>query len=158
MPSFADALIADLKLMPHPEGGHFRRVYTAMTTTAEGRPVLSAIHYLLRAGECSRWHRVDADELWAHHAGDAVELFDFDPVSEVVTRHVIGAPGSDPRATLVAAIPAHRWQAARPLGAFALMSCAVAPGFDYAGFVLLEAGTAVAARLASVRPDLTSLI
>ncbi len=158
MSSFADALIAELKLMPHPEGGHFRRVYTSMRATAEGRPVLSAIHYLLRAGECSRWHRVDADELWAHHAGDAVELFDFDPVSETVTRHVLGAPESDARATWVAAIPAHHWQAARPLGAFALMSCAVAPGFDYAGFVLLDADAAVASRLSRAHPDLASLI
>jgi predicted cupin superfamily sugar epimerase len=35
-----------------------------------------------------------------------------------------------------AVVPAGAWQAARPLGAFALAGCIVAPAFEFTGFEL----------------------
>ena len=34
----------------------------------------SAIYFLLRSGEISKWHRVDADEIWHWYAGAPLEL------------------------------------------------------------------------------------
>ena len=35
---------------------------------------------------------------------------------------------------------AHAWQSARSLGAFTLLGCTVAPGFDFSGFELAPEG------------------
>jgi predicted cupin superfamily sugar epimerase len=88
---------------------------------------------LLRAGECSHWHKVDASEMWFWHAGAPLKL----SVAEggVTRKIMLGADlvaGEDPQAV----VPAHAWQAAESMGAWTLVSCAVAPGFDFAGFTL----------------------
>ena len=64
----ADALIKQLNLTPHPEGGWYRQTWIA---DAEGgkRPAGTCIYFLLKAGESSRWHRVDAVEIWHYYAG-----------------------------------------------------------------------------------------
>ncbi|MDL2424830.1 cupin domain-containing protein, partial [Pseudomonas sp. BAgro211] len=67
-------LIDTLQLAPHPEGGFYRRVFESRLVGADGRPQSSAILFLLPAGTVSRWHRVDADELWHFHEGSALEL------------------------------------------------------------------------------------
>jgi predicted cupin superfamily sugar epimerase len=69
----ADALIATLGLLPHPEGGWYAETWRA-EAPAGTRPAGSAIYFLLRAGESSRWHRIDAAEAWHHYAGAALEL------------------------------------------------------------------------------------
>jgi hypothetical protein len=57
-----------LGLVPHPEGGHYRETFRD-ESAGGGRAVSTAIYFLLAAGEVSRWHRVDAAELWHWHAG-----------------------------------------------------------------------------------------
>ena len=61
MSAEADRLIRLLELAPHPEGGHFRETYRDAN---DGRAHSTAIYFLLKAGEVSRWHRVDAAEVW----------------------------------------------------------------------------------------------
>ena len=59
----------------HPEGGWYVETWRADPPPGgTARPVASAILFLLPAGEESRWHRVDADELWQYSAGDPLEL------------------------------------------------------------------------------------
>ena len=48
----AAALIAQLDLKPHPEGGHYRETYRDQAA-AGGRAKASLIYYLLQAGEVS---------------------------------------------------------------------------------------------------------
>ena len=67
--SRVDRLIAELALVPHPEGGHYREVFraTASVTPDDGRPAraaLTCIDFLLVRGQWSAWHRVDSDEAW----------------------------------------------------------------------------------------------
>ena len=64
----ADEIIAHLKLGPHPEGGYFRETFRD-EPGHKGRSHSTAILYLLRAGEVSRWHRVDAAEMWHWYGG-----------------------------------------------------------------------------------------
>jgi len=69
----ADEIIARLGLQPHPEGGHYRETWRAAAAPG-ARPAGTAIHFLLKAGERSHWHRVDADEIWHHYDGAPLEL------------------------------------------------------------------------------------
>jgi uncharacterized protein len=61
----ATALIDALGLQPHPEGGWFAETWGA-PAEADDRPAGTAIYFLLREGEASHWHRVDAVEIWHH--------------------------------------------------------------------------------------------
>ena len=69
----ADRIIALLNLKPHPEGGYFRETFRD-GAAADGRAHSTAIYFLLKAGEVSRWHRVDAAEVWHFYSGAPLEL------------------------------------------------------------------------------------
>ena len=155
----ARELIDLLDLAPHPEGGHFRRMHVSAREVLDRtrpRAALSAIHYLLAAGEHSRWHRVDADECWHHAEGDALELLMFDPAHMRLTRHRLGAVDAT-GTTPLHVVPAGHWQAARPLGAYSLVGCSVGPAFEFAGFALLDSAPEIAAALAHIDPALLTL-
>src|SRR5690606_41598553 len=71
----AAEIIAALNLAPHPEGGYFAETFRdEVTLPGQERSVSTAIYYLLRAGERSHWHRVDAVEIWHHYAGSPLLL------------------------------------------------------------------------------------
>lgn len=154
----AAELIQALHLAPHPEGGRYRRVYTSTSQLLHNgttRPAVTAIHYLLCAGEISRWHRIDADEIWQHHEGDALELMLFDATANKLERHLLGRSDSNSatNARPIVGVPAGVWQAARPLGDYTLVGCSVAPGFDFAGFALLDSAPDVAQCIAAADRD-----
>ena len=126
----ADEIIRALDLKPHPEGGYFRETFRD-DASPNGRAYSTAIYYLLRAGEVSRWHRVDAAEVWHWYAGEALAL---SILTQLGVQHVTLGPRLDRGERPQAVVPAHHWQSARPLGAFALVGCTVAPGFEFASF------------------------
>lgn len=133
----ADEIIRFLDLQPHPEGGHFRETFR---DAGSPRSASTAIYYLLKHGERSHWHRVDAAETWHFYAGDALELA-MSADGRATTTHVLGADlarGARPQIV----VPKGVWQSARPLGAFALVGCTVAPGFEFSGFEMAAPGWA----------------
>jgi uncharacterized protein len=115
-------------MRPHPEGGWYVETWRAPARDGE-RAAASAILFLLPAGERSHWHRVDAAEVWQWSAGEPIELR-IAGIDGFVTVHRLD--GEQPQAV----VPAGAWQAARPLGAWALVGCIVAPGFEFEGFEL----------------------
>jgi predicted cupin superfamily sugar epimerase len=119
----------------HPEGGWYVETWRAASADGE-RPVASAILFLLSEGQASHWHRVDADELWQYSAGDALELL-IAPgrAGAGIERHRLG-PDVIAGDEVQALVPAGAWQAARPLGAWTLVGCVVAPAFTFDGFEL----------------------
>jgi predicted cupin superfamily sugar epimerase len=130
--SSAADVIAGLDLRPHPEGGFYRETYR--DRPADGsRGALSVIYYLLRQGEQSTWHRIDATEVWHYYAGAPLELVVAGPVgwSSLVL-------GNDFPAGEVAhgVVSPGAWQTARSLGDWTLVGCTVAPAFEFAGFEL----------------------
>jgi len=130
----ADQVIAMLGMQPHPEGGWYAETWRSPAPEGE-RPSATAIYYLLRAGESSHWHRVDATETWHHYAGDPIELRLAATDGGPVERRSLGpdlAQGERPQVI----VPEGWWQAARPLGEWTLVGCTVAPGFDFSGFEL----------------------
>jgi uncharacterized protein len=129
----AEEIIGRLGLEPHPEGGWFRETWRHEPGDGS-RGAGTAIHFLLKAGERSHWHRVDADELWLFHLGDPLRLR-VHPDPDHVLGVDLGA-GQEPQVR----VPAGAWQAAEPLGAFTLVSCTVAPAFTFDGFELAPPG------------------
>lgn len=131
----ADQIIAHLGLQRHPEGGWYKETWAADNP---GRATGTCIYFLLKEGEASHWHKVDATEIWLYHAGAPLILSLSPDDTGPATDHLltpdltIGAP------QLI--VPVNHWQAARTTGDFTLVSCTVSPGFDFAGFTLAEPG------------------
>ncbi|GAY09781.1 cupin domain-containing protein [Pseudonocardia sp. N23] len=128
-------LAARLDLAPHPEGGWYRRTWTAPATigTPYGpRPTATAILYLL--DDVSAWHRVRSTELWCWHSGAPVGLaLGGDGAAPGAPVESVLGPGTLPQRE----VPPGVWQTARLLGAEpALITCVVSPGFDFADFSL----------------------
>lgn len=135
----ADDVIHLLGLAPHPEGGHFVETFRdAPTDVGTARGASTAIYFLLRAGEISRWHMVDAAEVWHHYAGGALELTIQAPgtARTVIRLGTDLAAGERPQAV----VPKGAWQMARPLASWVLVGCTVAPAFAFEGFVLAPPG------------------
>ena len=74
-------------MAPHPEGGHFVETWRG-PDRGDGRATATAIYFLLRAGERSHWHRVDADEIWLYHLGAPLRLST--SIHGHVTDHLLG--------------------------------------------------------------------
>ena len=130
----AEEIIRRLELVPHPEGGWFRQTWAG--PEIGGRASGTAILFLLRAGERSHWHRVDADEIWLWHAGAPLVL----STGLAAARDLVLGPevlgGQMPQLV----VPAGWWQAARSTGEWTLVSCTVSPGFRFEGFELAPPG------------------
>jgi predicted cupin superfamily sugar epimerase len=156
----ARTLIEQLQLEPHPEGGYFRELYRSelQVESGDGRPpraALTTIFYLLTQGDCSRWHRVRSDEVWHLCEGGPLELLLAPPDLQRVEHVRLGAVGVE--SGPVHTVPALWWQAARPLGAFALAGCTVGPGFEYEDFSLMEDDPMAMRRLTRLDPTLAAL-
>jgi predicted cupin superfamily sugar epimerase len=122
-----------LGLAPHPEGGHFRETFRDAAEPA-GRSASTAIYFLLARGERSRWHRIDAVEVWHWYAGSPLRLeiaADRDAARTIRLGQDLDA-GERPQAV----VPAGAWQAAETLGDWTLVGCTVAPGFLFDRFEL----------------------
>lgn len=133
-----------LDLAPHPEGGWYRETWRAGPESVPAgypgtRAAATVIYFLLRPGEESRWHRVRSDEVWLWHSGGPLTLLDGGSGDRPAGGAVVTL-GPDLAAEQVPqhVVPGGHWQAARPAGGEeVLVSCVVAPGFDFADFALL---------------------
>jgi predicted cupin superfamily sugar epimerase len=132
----AEEIIGALALRPHPEGGHYRETFRDERRDDSGRSRSTAIYFLLARGERSRWHRVDAAEVWHFHAGDPLRLQIADASGHQSIRLSADIVGGDlPQAV----VPAGCWQMAETTGDWTLVGCTVAPGFEFAGFEIAAA-------------------
>jgi uncharacterized protein len=121
-----NAMARTLGLQPHPEGGLYAETYRSAASTA--------IYYMLRRGEWSAPHVVQSDETWHFYHGDPLELHTVES-----GRHQVVVLGADvaraqrPQVVIRAGVI----QAARPLGAYTLCGCTVAPAFQFSDFRLV---------------------
>lgn len=145
MPPTARTYIDALKMQAHPEGGFFRETYRSdvlVDVTGDGavrqRNAATGIYFLLEDGNFSAFHKIMSDEMWHFYAGQALEIFEL---------HITGAL----RCTRLGpdilrgdvhqhVVPANTWFASRVVAgsAFSLAGCTVAPGFDFADFLLAD--------------------
>jgi uncharacterized protein len=130
----AAEIVALLGLEPHPEGGFFRETFRDPQRGPDGRAASTLIYFLLRAEDVSAWHRVDAVETWHYYAG-APLVITLSPNGHDASAHHLGPHlrvGQRPQIV----VPAGCWQSAVSLGAWTLVGCTVAPGFEFSGFEL----------------------
>jgi uncharacterized protein len=135
----ADEVIRLLHLAPHPEGGHFCETFRDAPGT-DNREHSTAIYFLLKRGERSHWHRVDAAEIWHFYAGAPLALSVAEQSGVATCRlgpDLVG--GERPQAV----VPAGAWQSAETVGEWTLVGCTVAPGFRFEGFELAAPGWAL---------------
>jgi predicted cupin superfamily sugar epimerase len=131
-----DEIIRLLALRPHPEGGHYAEIWREPGPDGT-RGACTSIYFLLRAGEVSAWHRIDATEIWHWYAGSPLLLASTVDGEQVANLYLGPDLAMGQRPQFV--VPAHHWQSARSLGAWTLVGCTVAPAFDFAGFELAPA-------------------
>ena len=134
----ADEIVDLLKMQPHPEGGYYVETFRDTVTDVAGRAASTLIYFLLPEGVLSRWHKVDAVETWHWYAGAPLELSISADGSEkeTVTLGNNLADGERPQGV----VPRDGWQQARSLGAWTLVGCTVAPGFQFEGFEIAPEG------------------
>ncbi|GGH32325.1 cupin [Alsobacter metallidurans] len=123
-----------LDLAPHPEGGFYRETFRDPRVDADGRAASTLIYFLLGAGDISEWHRVDAVEVWHYYAGAPLVLTQSPNGHDAHAQHLGPNLATGQRPQIV--VPAGCWQTAVSLGAWTLVGCTVAPGFESAGFEL----------------------
>jgi uncharacterized protein len=137
----AEYWINHLELSPHPEGGYYKEIFRSKHEVVRAkeetrRAALTSIYYLLESTDFSGFHRLKSDELWYFHKGAPlfIHLIDNKGLYEYIELSD-SASGS-----LQAVIDANCWFAAEipSKSGFSLVSCAVAPGFDFAEFEMAE--------------------
>ena len=147
--STAESYIRDLDLTAHPEGGYFKETYrstlcipgSVLQEHADERNLLTAIYFLLKDDDYSAFHRLNSDEIWCFHDGAPLSIHVLSPDGQLNTLSLGLDFSAGQQAQLL--IPANHWFAAEITlkNSFSIMSCFVAPGFDFADFELADSNT-----------------
>jgi predicted cupin superfamily sugar epimerase len=127
----ADQIIAHLDLQPHPEGGWYRQTHI---DDAQPRAHGTCIYFLLKNGQASHWHKVDAAEIWHYYAGAPLILSLSETDHGPAIDHTLTPDLTKGLPQII--VPPLHWQAARTTGDFTLVGCTVSPGFNFDGFTL----------------------
>jgi predicted cupin superfamily sugar epimerase len=129
--------IKNLQLQPHPEGGYYKEVYRSdmevVRTASDGiKQACTSIYYLLEGKDFSGLHRICSDEIWYFHKGAPLHIHAIDGEG-MYTVHELSDTLTG---SLSIVIPAGQWFGAELPSAdgFVLVSCAVAPAFDFNEF------------------------
>lgn len=138
----AKAMIEAHDLQPHPEGGFYRETFRSNITvqTAFGpRSAGTAILYLLSGTDVSRFHRIDADEIWHFHEGCPLAIHSLLPEGAAKVDYL--SP-NNPQVVVKAGV----WFGAELLSlqSYGLAGCTVSPGFEFSGFELADRATLMA--------------
>ena len=143
MDNDALTLIEELELSPLPEGGYYKEIYRAKTTVHSPhagavRSALTDIYFLLASGQVSRLHRVLHDEIWHFYAGAPLVLVEIEAEGLKMREVCLSGCGTPGAPKFTHCIHGGNWQAAYSTGAYTLVGCTVAPGFDFADFRFLS--------------------
>ncbi len=136
MKSTIQKIIAQFNLLPHPEGGYYAETYRSPETLKnKDRSLATSIYFLLTSENVSRFHRIKSDELWYFHQGSAVTIHTLDE-----NGHTENKLGNDidngERPYLLVKANTIFGSSLDADNCFALVSCVVAPGFDFNDFEL----------------------
>lgn len=141
------------QLMEHPEGGRFQEVFRSpvIIQRSDGaeRHAMTHIYFELQPHEVSRFHRVQADEVWNLYRGQGVRLHLWDGTETPPQCHEISAAQQN----YCHVVPAGIWQAAEPMDDTVLVGCSVGPGFEFQDFDMLDPASSQAETLRNCFPD-----
>jgi predicted cupin superfamily sugar epimerase len=157
----AAALIDQLQLSPHPEGGYYKEVYRSKDMVASSdngrmRNAVTDIYFLLLADKPSCFHRGLHDEIWHYYEGAPLELIELQPETLKSTKTVLGV--KDGALRYKHCVQGGHWQAARCLGDYSLVGCTVAPGFDFSDFKFLRDEEPARLSVLRIHPELSGLL
>ncbi len=144
----AQELIRTLDLEPHPEGGFYKRIYAASKQVEVNgllRPAITSICFLLTPDAPSKWHRIDAVEVWDWQEGSAMELLMYDESAQSLSRTQLDTSARGGQ--LLQSVPANTWQTARTHGEYTLVNCSVSPGFMWSALEMLDESSELASDL-----------
>lgn len=136
--------VSHLQLQPHPEGGYYKEVFRSRIeinklheTTV--KQACTSIYYLLEGADYSGFHRLQSDEIWYFHKGQPLYVHAISPDGV----YIIHELSDTETGSLSVVIPAGWWFAAQiPSGKkFTLVSCAVAPAFNFTEFEMANCNT-----------------
>jgi predicted cupin superfamily sugar epimerase len=129
-------IIQKLSLQPHPEGGFYKETYRSNDTCLDGsRNLQTAIYFLLTSDNVSHFHRIKSDEIWYFHAGSPLVVHTL--TDEGHTQHLVGndlLAGQTPQ--LLVPKDTIFGSSVLEKDSYSLVSCSVAPGFDFTDFEL----------------------
>ena len=131
-------LIDRLGLLPHPEGGYYSETYVSeIGIPGMDRQLMTSIYFLLTSDSVSNFHRIKSDEIWFYHGGSALIVHTLDDEGHKQTK--IGIAINDGE------MPQFLVKAGTIFGSsivdensYSLVSCVVAPGFDFDDFELFD--------------------
>lgn len=131
--------IKKLDLKPHPEGGHFKKIYQSATeiNTPNKRPLFTSIYYMLQANEKSLFHKIESDEIWYFHTGSIFELHMISRQGEHIVKELGNKTENCYLQYKVCAGTIFGGQV-KDINSYSLLSCMVSPGFDYNDFALFN--------------------
>ncbi|MBU0504549.1 MAG: cupin domain-containing protein [bacterium] len=144
----ADHWIKTLGLVPLPEeGGLYKENYRSdMVFDKQNLPerydssrtAITDIYYLLQGEMFSAFHRLKSDEIWHYHTGSQMLVHIIDDKGNYCLE-TLGL-NQDQGETLRITFPRGYWFAAemkdKSQESYALVSCVVAPGFEFSDFEL----------------------
>lgn len=148
-PRTEQAIIRSLRLIPHPEGGYYRETYRSSETLSKKslpsryrgkRSIATAIYYFLGRGDFSALHRIQSDELWCFHDGAPLELVTLSDQG-VFSKFILGmnlSKGERPQLCIPRGVWFGAAVSAESKTRYTLISCMVAPGFDFADFEMAD--------------------
>lgn len=139
----AKAIIDQLNLEPHPEGGFFSEVYRSNgvinsesdeSIYPAGRNFATSIYYLLEGTDTSSFHRIRSDETWHFYAGSSATIHTIHPDSLYEALY-LGSDLSKGQSYQIT-IPGRSWfgVSVDKKDSFMLAGCTVAPGFAFDDF------------------------
>ena len=137
----ANHWISKLNLQPHPEGGYYKEVfrssqYVRREESNSLKHACTSIYYLLEHADFSGFHRIMSDEIWYFHQGGPLNI-------HIITEkgdYQLSELSDSQTGSLCLVVPAGLWFAADIPGkqGYTLVSCAVAPGFEFAEFEMAD--------------------
>lgn len=133
----AQEWIDELNLQAHPEGGYYRQTDISDRTYLDGDkefPLYTNIYFLLTPDSPSHFHQLVSDEMWFYHAGHPLTVHELLPDGSY-QKTVLGLDSGQQLH--------HNVKAGIIFGStveegYALVSCTVVPGFDFADFKLFS--------------------
>lgn len=134
-----EKIIAQYNLTPHPEGGFYKETFRSEgKITESGKNNLTSIYFLLVDNHVSHFHRIQSDECWYFHEGTPLEIHELHPDGTHVVKTLGLGNGSQQEPFAVVHGNTIFGSHLKDFLGYALVSCAVAPGFDFSEFELFS--------------------
>ncbi len=132
-----DRLIRQLELKPHPEGGFYKETYRSIEKTDGDRALMTSIYFLLTSEHVSHFHRIKSDEHWYFHEGSPLTVH---LLNEQGHKELKLGTNLDRGELFHQVVPKNTifGSSVDTEKGYALVSCSVAPGFDFQDFELLD--------------------